>query len=239
MTEQPTIVLIHGAFTDASAWNGVSAHLQDMGYKTVAPAIPLRGFGSDAQYLSAYLTTIDGPLILVGHSYGGSIISHPAMGGHDIKALVFIAAFAPDTGESMAELNERFPGSQLGDATTVVREHPGGNDLYLLPEHFSSVYAADLSAPVVALMAASQRPLNVTALGETLDGVPTWSLLPSWAVVATADCSLPAEAQRFMAKRAGSAVTEVHASHALPISQPDAVAGVIDAAARSVCVAAV
>lgn len=234
MTKLPTIVLVHGAFTDASAWNGVSGRLQDMGYATVAPAMPLRSFNSDAEYLSAYLTTIEGPLILVGHSYGGSIISHPAMGNDRVKALVFVAAFAPDVGESMGELNGRFPGSKLGDATTVTREYPGGNDLYLRPEHFSDVYAADLSVPVVALMAAGQRPLSVSALIETFDGAPTWNRVRSWAVVATSDCSLPADAQRFMAKRAGSVVTEVDASHAVPVSQPAAVAGVIEAAARCV-----
>jgi len=234
MKKLPTIVLVHGAFTDASAWNGVSGRLQDMGYTTVAPAIPLRSFNSDAEYLSAYLTTIDGPLILVGHSYGGSIISHPAMGNDHVKALVFVAAFAPDTGESMGELNGRFPGSKLDDATTVTREYPGGNDLYLRPEHFSDVYAADIPAPLVALMAAGQRPLNVTALSETFDGAPTWNSISSWAVVTTADYSLPADAQRFMAKRAASAVTEVDASHAVPVSQPGAVVDVIEAAARSV-----
>jgi len=234
MTKQLTVVLVHGAFIDASAWNGVSGRLQDMGYTTLAPALPLRSFNSDAEYLSAYLTTIEGPLILVGHSYGGSIISHPAMGNDHVKALVFVAAFAPDTGESMGELNGRFPGSKLGETTTVLREYPGGNDLYLRPEHFGDVYAADLSAPVVALMAAGQRPLNVTALSETFDGAPTWKHVRSWTVVAKADYSLPADAQRFMAKRAGSVVTEVEASHAVPVSQPGAVADVIEAAARTV-----
>jgi len=231
MTKKPTIVFVHGAFTDASAWNGVSARLQDMGYSTLAPAVPLRSFNADAEYLSAYLAKIDGPMVLVGHSYGGSLISHPAVGRHCVQALVFVAAFVPDAGESMGELNGRFPGSQLGDATTILREHPGGNDLYLRTEHFSGVYAADLPDPVVALMAASQRPLNVTALSEVFEGEPTWRHLPSWTVIATADQSLPAEAQRFMAERAGSVITEISASHALPLSQPGSVAEVIAAAA--------
>jgi len=234
MTERPTIVLVHGAFTDASAWNGVSARLRDFGYITVAPAVPLRSFRSDAEYLSAYLKTIDGPLILVGHSYGGSLISHPVISIDHVKALVFVAAFAPDSGESMGELNGRFPGSKLGEITTVVKDYPGGEDLYLRPEHFSDVYASDVSAPAVELMAAGQRPLNVAALSETFNGAPTWSCVRSWAVVANADHSLPPEAQRFMAKRAGAVVIEVEASHAVPVSQPVAVADVIDAAARDI-----
>ncbi|GFZ87229.1 alpha/beta fold hydrolase [Dyella caseinilytica] len=233
MPKQPTIVLVHGALTDASVWNEVAKHLQSLGYTTVAPAIPLRGLHSDAEYLSAFLKTIEEPFILVGHSYGGSIISHPALGGYQIKALVFVAAFAPDAGESTGELNGRFPGSKLGEATIVLRECPGGTDLYLQPNHFSDVYAGDLPPNAVALMAAAQRPLNVSALSETFDSAPTWSSVRSWTVVASADSSLPADAQRFMAKRAGSIVTEVEASHALPVSKPSAVAAVIAEAART------
>jgi pimeloyl-ACP methyl ester carboxylesterase len=227
MAKHPTIVLVHGALTDASVWNGVTRHLQSLGYATIAPAMPLRGLHSDAEYLSAFLKTLDGPVVLAGHSYGGSIISHPLIDHHQVKALVFVAAFAPDAGESTGELNGRFPGSKLGDAAMTLRDYPGGTDLYLHPEHFADVYAADLPASIVALMATAQRPLNVAALGETFDGAPTWRHIPSWTVVATADNSLPAEAQRFMAQRATSTVIEVEASHALPVAKPEAIAKVI------------
>lgn len=233
MTSQPTIVLVHGALTDASVWNEVIRRLQSQGFTTVSPAIPLRGLNSDAEYLSAFLKTIEGPVVLVGHSYGGSVISHPVLMDHQINALVFVAAFAPDTGESTGELNGRFPGSKLGEGTIVLREYPGGTDLYLQPDHFRDVYAGDLPAQVAALMAAGQRPLNVSALSEAFYDAPTWSRVRSWTVIASEDHSLPADAQRFMAKRAGSIVAEIAASHALPVSRPVAVAQVIGEAART------
>lgn len=232
MSNQPTIVLVHGALTDASVWHGVSRHLWEMGYGTIAPAMPLRGLHTDAEYLSAFLKTIDGPMIIVGHSYGGSVISHPAISHAGIKALVFVAAFAPDAGESTGELNGRFPGSKLDETTTLIRECPGGGDLYLRPEHFGDVYASDVPAATVALMASAQRPLHVAALAETFDQAPAWTRLRSWNVIATCDHSLPPEAQRFMAERTGSTAVEIEASHALPVSRPEAVAQVIDAAAR-------
>jgi len=232
MSDQPTVVLVHGAFSDASAWNGVSHRLQNMGYVTLAPAMPLRGLHSDAEYLASFLKTVEGPMVLAGHSYGGSVISHPVLANINISALVFIAAFAPDVGESAGELNGKFPGSKLDEATTIVREYPGGQDLYLRSESFRDVYAADLTASAAALLAASQRPIDVTALGETFDREPIWRLTPSWMVVSTFDDSLPAEAQRFMGKRAGSTIVEIDASHASPISRPEAVATEIHAASR-------
>ncbi|MBD8900598.1 alpha/beta hydrolase [Rhodanobacter sp. DHG33] len=235
MSNQPTIVLVHGALTDASIWHGVSRHLWNMGYETIAPAMPLRGLYTDAEYLSTFLKTIDRPMIVVGHSYGGSVISHPAICHADIKALVFVAAFAPDVDESTGELNGRFSGSKLDETTTLMRECPGGEDLYLRSEHFGDVYAADVPAATVALMASAQRPLYAAALGETFDRAPAWMRLRSWNVIATNDQSLPPEAQRFMAERAGSTVVEVEASHALPVSQPETVAQVIDTAARETC----
>jgi pimeloyl-ACP methyl ester carboxylesterase len=234
MAIRPTIVLVHGALTDASVWNDISGRLRGMGYTTIAPAIPLRGLHTDAEYLSAFLKTIEGPKVVVGHSYGGSIISHPVNNHGDVKALVFVAAFAPDANESTGELNGRFPGSKLGDATVTLREYPGGNDLYLRPEHFQDVYAADLPPATVGRMAAAQRPLNVMALSETFEGEPNWKRVRSWTIVASTDNSLPAEAQRFMAERAGSSVVEIEASHAVPVSQPQAVAVVIDRAARAI-----
>jgi pimeloyl-ACP methyl ester carboxylesterase len=228
----PTIILVHGALTDASVWNGVTQRLQSQGYTVLAPAMPLRSLAADADYLSAFLDTIDGPVILAGHSYGGTIISHPATATDDVQALVFVSAFQPDTDESTGELNGRFPGSKLSGATTTIRPAPSGQDLYLNPEDFAEVYAADLPATTVALMAAAQRPVDPAALDESFDGDPTWRTTPSWTLISTRDSSLPAEAQRFMAHRADSTTEEVESSHASPVSQPQAVTNLILDAAR-------
>lgn len=228
----PTIILVHGALTDASVWNGVTQRLQGQGYIVLAPAMPLRSLAADADYLSAFLDTIDGPVVLAGHSYGGTVISHPATGTDGMQALVFVSAFQPDAGESTGELNSQFPGSKLSEATTTVRPAPSGQDLYLKPEDFAEVYAADLPATIVALMAATQRPIDPAALADSFDGDPTWRSTPSWTLISTRDSSLPAEAQRFMAHRAGSTTEEVKSSHASPVSQPQAVTDLILAAAR-------
>jgi pimeloyl-ACP methyl ester carboxylesterase len=229
----PTIVLIHGALTDASVWNGVSGKLQAEGFITVGPAMPLRGLHTDAEYLASFLDTISGPVVIAGHSYGGSVISHPVIAKDGVKALIFVAAFAPDAAESAGELNGRWPGSRLGDDTAMIRPYGGGKDLYLRPECFRDVYAADLAPTIIALMAAAQRPIDTAALSESFRERPTWSKLPSWAVISTRDNSLPVEAQRFMAHRAKSTITEVDASHASPVSQPGIIADVIASAARS------
>jgi pimeloyl-ACP methyl ester carboxylesterase len=227
----PTIVLTHGALTDASVWNGVAADLQARGYTTIAPALPLRSLAGDVDYLAAFLDTVAGPVLLAGHSYGGTVISHPRIARAALRGLVFAAAFQPDAGESTGELNGRFPGSLLGEATTEVRPCPGGNDLYLRPADFADVYAADVPPASAATMAAAQRPIDPAALEETFDGEPTWRRVPSWTVVTTSDRSLPPAAQRFMAERAGSTAIEVDASHAVPVSRPDLVAEVIRGAA--------
>jgi pimeloyl-ACP methyl ester carboxylesterase len=229
-----TIVLVHGALTDGSVWNGVSGKLQAEGFVTVAPAMPLRGLHTNAEYLASFLDTIDGPVLIAGHSYGGSVISHPVIAKNGVKALIFVAAFAPEAGESAGELNGRWPGSKLGEETAVIRPYRGGKDLYLRPECFRDVYAGDLAPATIALMAAAQRPVDTAALSESFHERPTWSKLPSWAVISTRDNSLPVEAQRFMAHRAKSTVTEVDASHASPLSQPEIVAKAIAAAAHTV-----
>jgi pimeloyl-ACP methyl ester carboxylesterase len=151
-----------------------------------------------------------------------------------LKALVFVAAFAPDSSESTADLNGRWPGSKLTEINIIVRPYLGGQDLYLNPKHFAEVYAADLAPATVALMAAAQRPIDTVALGEAFRGSPTWRNVPSWALVSTSDHSLPPEAQRFMAQRASSSIIEVEASHAVPVSQPAAVADLIMTAARAI-----
>jgi pimeloyl-ACP methyl ester carboxylesterase len=231
--QRPTIVLVHGALTDASVWNGVAERLQADGYATFAPAIPLRSLAGDVDYLAAFLDTIEGPVVLAGHSYGGTVISHPRFNREAVRGLVFAAAFQPDAGESTGELNGRFPGSKLGEATTEVRPYPGGIDMYLRPGDFADVYAADVPATTKALMAAAQRPIDPAALEESFDGEPSWRQIRSWTVVSTSDHSLPTEAERFMAERASSTAVELDASHAVPVSRPAEVADVIRAAAEA------
>ena len=237
-TTPPTIVLVHGALTDASVWSEVIAELRPDGHRVIAPAMPLRSLRGDAEYLAAFLDSLDGPLVLVGHSYAGSILSHPVTENDQVTAIVFVSAFQPDAGESTGELNGRWPGSKLGEATTIVRSYPGGADLYLKPEDFAEVYAADLPAATVARMAATQRPIDPTALEETFAGPPLWRRRASWSLVSTRDDSLPPAAQRAMAERAGSTVVEVAASHASPVSQPRAVADLIRQAALAPSLAA-
>lgn len=226
-----TIVLVHGAFTDASVWHEVIPELQACGHRVVAPAMPMRGLAADAAYLHSILETFDGPIVLGAHSYGGSVISHPDATTPAVEALAFIAAFQPDTGETAAELNARFPGSRLVPEAMLVRAYPGGDEVYLRAERFGEVYAADVAPGRVAVMAAAQHPIDPTALGESFGEPPSWRTLPSWALIATADRSIPAEALRFMAARAGSTTVEVDAAHAAPVSNPSSTAALIAAAA--------
>jgi pimeloyl-ACP methyl ester carboxylesterase len=217
---KPTIVLVHGAFADASSWNPVIARLQRLGYPVVAEANPLRDLNGDAAYLSSVLSAIPGPVILVGHSYGGEVITDAAVGHPNVKALVYIAAFAPDQGESGVSILSKFAGSKLPQ-TLVVRPYPGGAEAYINPAQFRAVFAADLPAEQTAIMAASQRPVGLAAL-ETPSGVPAWKTIPSWYLVAGADQAIPPAAEEFMAERA-HAHTEVipGASHVVMISHPD------------------
>lgn len=231
-----TVVLVHGALTDASAWAGVAARLLDAGHRVLAPALPLRGLESDAVYLDGVLAQVSGPIVLVAHSYAGAVISHPrAVRSADVRALVFVAAFQLDAGEAAGAVNEKFPGTLLtADNLTVTSNPLGGEDLALRPDRFRAVYAADVEPRVAAFMAVSQRPVEPAALGETFDDEPTWRSIPSWALVATADRSLPPAILRYMAERAGSRTVEVDSSHAVPVSRPDAVVDLIRAAAADV-----
>jgi pimeloyl-ACP methyl ester carboxylesterase len=230
----PTLVLVHGAFTDASVWHAVVADLQQRGHPVLAPALPMQSLAADAAYLHSVLATVDGPIVLAGHSYGGSVISDPDALTPNVRALVFVAAFLQDRDETAGELNYRFPGSGLTPDTTLARERPGGTDLTLRPEHFAPVYAADVDPATSAVMAAAQHPIDPSALGETFTGPATWTRLPSWALVATADRSVPTAAQRFMAERAGSTVVEIDSSHAVPVAHPVETAELVVAAARTV-----
>lgn len=233
---KPTIVLEHGAFADASSWNGVIEELRHDGYPVVAAANPLRGPASDAASLSSLLNHIKGPIILVGHSYGGSVISEAAVGRANVKALVYVAAFLPAPGETASQLTNQFPGSTLPAALDPVpfdnADGSTGTDLYIRQDEFRRQFAADVPADEAALMAATQRPIAQAALTEKATAA-AWETIPSWDVVTTEDLNIPAAAQEFMARRAHAHVTEVAASHSVAVSHPDVVSDVIEKAARA------
>ncbi|MEO3869522.1 alpha/beta hydrolase [Nonomuraea sp. B12E4] len=228
---KPTVVLVHGAFADASGFDDLIARLQKAGFPVLAPANPLRDVAGDAAYVSSVLDTITGPIILVGHSYGGIVITNAARGHDNVKALVYLGAFAPDKGESALQLAQQFPGSKLGDAL-LARDYklpdgtPGGTDGYVMLDKFREVFAADLPASKTRLMAVSQRPGSVTGLSGG-SGEPAWKTIPSWYLIPTQDNVIPPAAQRFMAKRAGSKVREIRSSHVVMTSNPDAATAVV------------
>lgn len=232
--EKPTVVLIHGAFADSSSWNGVVKLLEGEGYPVLAVANPLRGLRSDADYVSSVLDSVSGPVVLAGHSYGGSVMSQAAAGHANVQALVYIASFILEEGESTGELAAKFPGAQLGAALDTVpfplEDGGTGNDLYIKPSEFHSVFAADVPQDVAALMAATQRPIAAAALEEPAT-TTAWKTIPSWNMVTLQDLAIPADSMRFMGDRAGSHNVEINASHAVTVSQPDAVAGLIGTAA--------
>jgi pimeloyl-ACP methyl ester carboxylesterase len=229
---KPTVVLVHGSWADASSWNNVIAGLQHDGYTVDAPPNPLRGVASDSAYLASYLKTITGPIVLVGHSYGGFVISNSATGNPNVKALVYVDAFIPAQGETASGLLAEFPGSQVTpDVLNNVPSPDGVVDTYLKPAKFHSILANDLSAKQAAELAATQRPIAASALTEP-SGTPAWISIPSWDVIGTADHAVPPAAQQFMAKRAGATVTQLNASHLPMISHPVTVQNVIEDAAR-------
>ncbi|BDG74338.1 alpha/beta fold hydrolase [Roseomonas fluvialis] len=230
---RPTVVLVHGAFADGSSWNGVIRHLTDEGYPVMAAANPLRSLSGDADALDAALSSLPMPVVLVGHSYGGSVISMAARGRSNVKALVFVSAFAPTRGESATALSGRFPGSTLGSALAQPVPLPGGgNDLYVRHDRFHEQFAADVPAAMAGLMAATQRPVTDTALSDPA-GEPAWTSIPSWFIYGDRDRNIPPQALAFMAERASSRRTVVvrGASHVPMISHPHAVAEIIQRAA--------
>lgn len=232
----PTIVLVHGAFADASSWNGVIPKLQSYGYEVIAVANPLRSVASDAAYVSGILKTIPGPVVLVGHSYGGSVISNAAVGNDNVRALVFVAGFAPETGESAFALVGKFPGATLGAALAPPLPLAGGaNDLYIKQSQFREPFAADLPASAVQVAAATQRPITDAAFTEP-SGEPAWKTLPSWFIYGSADHAIPPASQAFMAERAKAKRVQVinGASHVVMVSHPAEVAKMIREAATAV-----
>lgn len=231
---KPTVVLVHGAFADASGWNEVTERLQSRGYTVIAAANLLRGVAADAAHLRSILDSIAGPVVVVGHSYGGFVMTNGAEGDADVRALVYVAAFAPAAGETVEQLTGLNPGSGLADpANLVVRPHPTGADGYIAPSEFRRIFAADIARDEAAVMAASQRPADLATLRQP-SGSPAWDDVPSWYVVASRDNTIPPATQRFMAERAGSTTVELRSSHVAMMSQPRAVARVIETAAESV-----
>lgn len=229
-TTPTTVLLVHGAFAESASWNGVVPTLQERGHRVVAVANPLRGLAADAAYLRSVVESVDGPVVIAGHSYGGSVLSEAAAGLENVTGLVFVASFLLEPGESTGELAGKFPGAQLGDALSPV-PYPGGEDLYIDQAKFRAVFAADVDEPTATLMAATQRPIAAQALADTATEA-AWKTVPSWALIATEDLAIPTESGRFMAERAGAVAVEVQASHAVTVSQPGAVADLIDRAVR-------
>jgi pimeloyl-ACP methyl ester carboxylesterase len=227
---KPTVVLVHGAFAESSSWGRVAAKLLDKGYPVVALANPLRSVKGDASYLATLLDSIPGPVILVGHSYGGTVITVAATGKKNVKALVYVSGLAPDVGETASALVGKFPGSTLGPtlAPPVILAD-GGKDLYIRPEMFHAQFAADLPANEAKLMAATQRPIPAAAFDEAA-GEPAWKTIPSWFLYGSLDKNIPPAAHAFMAKRANAreAVEVEGASHVVMMSHPDALVKMIE-----------
>lgn len=232
--DKPTIVLVHGAFADGSSWNGVIRLLEKDGYRTVAVANPLRSVKSDAEYVASIVSSIQAPVVLVGHSYGGSVISAAALGKQNVKSLVYVSAFAPDSSESAVSLSGKFPGSTLASALAQPVNIPnGGPDLYIDQEKFHQQFAHDVPADTAALMAATQRPVAKGALDETAE-TTAWKTIPSWFIYGGGDKNIPPESMKFMADRAKSKKTVVisGASHVVMASHPQAVADIIKKASE-------
>ncbi|EJM24273.1 MULTISPECIES: alpha/beta fold hydrolase [Pseudomonas] len=234
-TAKPTVVLVHGAFADASSWNGVAKILEKDGYTVIAAANPLRGVKSDGAAVSALLSSIQSPVVLVGHSYGGNVISDAANDHANVKALVYVSAFAPEAGETVAGLAGKFPGSTLGPTLAPpVALADGGKDLYIQQSKFHDQFAADVPAAQAALMAATQRPVTEAALNEQ-SGTPAWKHIPSWYIYGDKDKNIPPQAMAFMAKRADAKAVEVvkGGSHVVMVSNPAPVARLIEKAAAA------
>jgi len=238
---KPTIVLVHGAWANTASWSGVIARLQSEGYTVYSPPNPLRSLNGDAATIADFLRTIKGPVVLVGHSYGGAVITNAADGVPNVKALVYVDAFAPAQGESALELTAKFPGSVLNSASPsqVFRsvsypgEPTGDPLLYVNPSFFLNGFANDLSAKAGAVALATQAPVTLGAVTD-VSGPPAWQHIPSWYVVGTIDQVIPEAAQMFMAERAHAHITKVRAGHLSIVSQPGVVAKVITEAAQSV-----
>jgi pimeloyl-ACP methyl ester carboxylesterase len=233
-----TIVLVHGAFAESSSWDGVIDPLVAEGHRVVAAANPLRGLASDAQSVSDLVRTIEGPVVLAAHSYGGAVISNVDADAGEIAGLVYVNAFAPEAGENCFQLAAMFPGSMLGEETArPVPRSDGTTDLYVAPESFHDIFCQDVPAARAALLSATQRPATQEALVEPSGERPLWKDVPSWFLIGEDDRIIPAALQRYMAERARAQRTAAveGASHAMPVSRPDAtVHPILEAAALRV-----
>ncbi|MEU2268661.1 alpha/beta hydrolase [Streptomyces olindensis] len=235
-TPTPTVVLVHGAFADAASWSGVIAELQRHGIPVIAPPNPLRGLAADAAYVASVAAQIEGPVILVGHSYGGALITVAGL-TENVVGLVYVAAYVLEEGESLGELQGRFPlsplVSNLKQWTYPVEGGDPAVEVTITADAFPTVFAADVPTDVTKVLAVAQRPLAAAAFEETATAA-AWKTKPSWALVAGADQAINPEVQRFGAKRAGATVVEIaEASHAVAVSQPKEVADVIRDAVRT------
>lgn len=228
---KPTIVLVHGAFADASSWSSVTGRLQHDGFTVVAPAIPMRGLESDSAYLRSVLASIPGPVVLAAHSYGGAVATDAASDAPNVKALVYIAAFVPDVGESLMDLSGKFAGSKLATAIVTTPYSAAdlgqGVDVTIKADQFRDVFTSnEVSAASAQVLAASQRPLSLASLNEKATEA-AWTTIPSWALVATRDHAIAPDLERFEARRAKSHTVEVTSSHDAMATHPDAVTALI------------
>jgi pimeloyl-ACP methyl ester carboxylesterase len=235
---KPTIVLVHGAFADASSWNGVIERLQQQGYTVIAPANPLRGVTADSAYIASLLGQIGGPVLLGGHSYGGAVITNAATSAPNVVGLVYVAAFAPDEGENLGDVENGSKDSVLNAALVQYTYPPGPGgqtsvEFAINPSRVREAFAADLPEQTIALIGATQRPIAAAAFSD-VSGPPAWRRLPSWAVVASGDKAAGADVVRSHAQRAGADIVEVEGSHVIMISQPQTVTDHILKAARAV-----
>lgn len=225
-SETPTIVLVHGAWADATGFDLEIRALRDRGFTVIGFANPLRDLAADARYLAELLRTLSGPIVLVGHSYGGNVISVAAVGNDQVTALVYLNGWMCDEGESQQQLLEKFEGSLVGPSIRPVPftgpDGTEGVDLYLDREAFHEAFAADVDPETAAVMAAAQRPYAVAAFAGRPSGPLAWKTLPCWYLLGTDDKAIPPTLQRFMAERANATIVEVPASHVSFVSQPEA-----------------
>jgi pimeloyl-ACP methyl ester carboxylesterase len=229
-TDTATVVLVHGAFADASSWNGVITRLQAKGVRVMAPANPLRGIAADSAYIAAVLKQIEGPVLAVAHSYGGAVITNAATDAKNVVGLVYVAAFAPEEGETLGAAEAGSKDSVL-NSVLVPRQYPTadgglGTEFYIDPAQARDAFASDVSDQEAALIGATQRPIADRAFSEP-SGPPAWKDRPSWAVVASGDRAAGTDVTRSMAERAGAKVTDLDGSHVIMVSQPQAVTDVI------------
>jgi pimeloyl-ACP methyl ester carboxylesterase len=229
-TTKPTIVFVHGAWADNSGWDGSIRALRGQGFSAIGAANPLRELRSDAAYVATLLRSIEGPIVMVGHSYGGAVISNAATGNDQVRALVYINGWVPDEGESLVQLAGRNDGSLINESVRpVAHTNADGSkvvDLYLDQEKFRGAFAGDVDPGTAQVMAVAQRPFTEAAFGAA-SGPVAWRSVPSWYLLGTEDKAIPPATQRFMAERANASIVEIPASHASMVSRPDAVTELI------------